>query len=48
MKNWITERIEWMDLNIPGNCSSIFSKIPEFSENLFVHVFLIHQRVNLI
>ena len=40
MKNWITERIEWMDLNIPGNCSSdIFSKIPEFSENLFVHVF---------
>lgn len=40
MKNWITERIEWMDLNIPGNCSSdIFSKIPEFSENLIVNIF---------
>ena len=40
MKNWIKERIEWMDLNIPGNCNSdVFSKIPEFSENLLVSVF---------
>ena len=40
MKNWIEERIEWLDSNIPGNCySDVVSKIPEYSENLLIHVY---------
>ena len=40
MKNWIQERIEWLDLNMPGNCmNDVISKIPEHGENLSFRVF---------
>ena len=40
MKNWIKERLEWLDSNIPGNCNSdVVLKTPEYSKNLLVRVF---------
>ena len=40
MKNWIQERIEWLDLNMPGNCmNDVIAKIPEQEENIFFRVF---------
>ena len=40
MKNWIQERITWLDLNMPGNCmNDVIAKIPEQEENIFFHVF---------
>ncbi len=40
MKNWIQERIEWLDLNMPGNCmNDVISKIPEQEVDLFFNVF---------
>ena len=40
MKNWIQDRIEWLDLNMPGNCmNDVISKIPEQEADLFFNVF---------
>ena len=40
MKNWIHERITWLDLNMPGNCmNDVIAKIPKQEKNIFFHVF---------
>ncbi|MBM72484.1 MAG: hypothetical protein CL847_06850 [Crocinitomicaceae bacterium] len=40
MKNWIQERIEWLDVNMPGNCmNDVISKIPKQEGDLSFRVF---------
>ena len=40
MKNWIQERITWLDVNMPGNCmNDVIAKIPEHEEHIFFHVY---------
>jgi len=40
MKNWIQERITWLDLNMPGNCmNDVITKIPKHEKSIFFNVF---------
>ncbi len=40
MKNWIQERIEWLDLNIPGNClNDVISRVEEDTGSLLFRIF---------
>ncbi len=40
MKDWIQERIEWLDLNMPGNCmNDVISKTPEDVRSLLFRTF---------
>ena len=49
LKNWLTERLEWMDDNMLGDCSAVSSKDPgnsEFSLQVFPNPF--HGEVNFL
>ncbi|MCB0401517.1 MAG: CotH kinase family protein [Flavobacteriales bacterium] len=37
LKNWITNRIDWIDLNIPGNCYNVGVEEPELASDFSVY-----------
>ena len=39
MKNWIQNRLNWIDANLPGNCADDVLSVPEKSEKLKISVF---------